>query len=171
MSWLENLNPVTATINAGRKIVTTIFGSKQERDKHDYELDRGAMEQFSAEFMANRQNRTWWDSLIDGVNRLPRPMLISMMVYYFFLSWDDPAEFAKINAGLATVPESMWIILGSIITFLFGARELFHGRKKGEFKEAAKAAAEMLKMREESEPREINMQEKYGKFAKGEDNG
>jgi len=86
------------------------------RDAADAMSARG---QFAGEF---REIKTWWDSLIDGLNRLPRPVLVFMAIWYLFLSFGDKDKFLDVNEGLASIPEPMWWIIGSIIGFYFSFR-------------------------------------------------
>jgi len=111
----------------------------KESNRHAQEM--GTLNQFAAEF---GHGRTWFDSLVDGINRLPRPVIVSMLIYYLWLSWGDPVYFAKVNTGLGTIPEAMWYIIGIVITFFFGARELQHTRKANGFKAAADAALSLI---------------------------
>ncbi len=99
-------------------------------------------EQFAAEFR-QLTKRTWWDSLIDGLNRLPRPVMVTLAIAYLISAWKDPATFAEINAGLATVPAEMWYLTSAIVGFYFAARELHHVRGKTSFRKAADAAREL----------------------------
>ena len=51
-----------------------------------------------------------------------------MVIYYFWLSQYDAIEFQRMNVALDSVPEYMWLIAGSIISFYFVAREFSKGR-------------------------------------------
>jgi len=103
--------------------------------------DMAALSQFASE-MGHAKN--WFDSLIDGINRLPRPGALVLIGLYFYMSWDDPVEFARVNAGLSTVPDQMWMILLAVIGFYFGGRIEHHWRKGKTFKAAAEVAAKVL---------------------------
>jgi len=127
-----------------------IRGDKQEQDQQQAGYRTQVAANYAAEF-APRANRTWWDSLVDGLNRLPRPALVTLVLGYFITAWRSPETFAAINAGLATVPEPMWWVLGSVIGFYFAAREFHHRRRSGEFRAAAKAARELDAIRREAE--------------------
>ena len=41
----------------------------------------------------------------------------------------DPVGFAIRMEGLNLVPDELWYLLGAVVGFFFGARELAHGRK------------------------------------------
>jgi len=114
-------------------IITGAFGAlkqwmtgKQNAATQYHDEYTQAMGQFSAEF---RGSTNWFDSLIDGLNRLPRPIFVFLLVTYFILSFADPERFNVINQGLNTVPESMWTLMLIVIGFYFAARELSHSRK------------------------------------------
>ena len=90
-----------------------------------------ALEQFAAEFAVPRQGR--FDLLMDGVNRLPRPMLALGTLALFLSAMTDPLWFAERMRGIALVPEPLWWLLGVIVSFYFGAR---HQAKSHAFQES-----------------------------------
>jgi len=110
------------------RLVETVWGSA-EKDAARKARRRGrATSQFAAEFRRLAE-RTWWDAFIDGLNRLPRPTLVILVLGYFALAYADPTEFQILNTALEGVPQPAWYLLGAIVTFYFGARELDKGRK------------------------------------------
>jgi len=111
----------------------------QEDNAHAEEM--ASLQQFAAEF---GNGRTWFDSLIDGINRLPRPAALAMIGSYFYMSWNDPAQLAVINGGLQTIPEPMWWLLTTVIMFYFGGRVEHHWRKDKGFGNAAEAATKLV---------------------------
>ena len=141
-------------------------GDKREQDQQHHAGQTNAREQFAAEFMAPRENRTWFDSLIDGINRLPRPTIVGLIIAYFILSFHDPVLFAQINQGLMNIPEPMWVIAGGVIGFYFTLREIKHSRDGKAFAKAAENAMSIEKSRMEFEPPEIDMESKYGDLAR-----
>ncbi|MBE0413302.1 holin family protein [Yoonia sp.] len=90
-----------------------------------------SLQQFAAEFVQARQGL--FDRLVDGLNRLPRPMLALGTIWLFVLAMQKPDEFARGMAGLALVPEPLWWLMGAIVSFYFGAR---HQAKGQEFQRA-----------------------------------
>ena len=76
---------------------------------------------YAAEFSA-RENRTWWDSFADGMNRLVRPVLAGVIMYPVIYTSIDPISGAQIFTALAVVPEFYWYIVLSVIGFYFAAR-------------------------------------------------
>ncbi len=112
MSWLAGIPLVN-------KLVGTIFGSKEKRDQYDAEGKAASSSQFAAEF---GHGRNWFDSLIDGLNRLPRPIFAFGTIYLFVLCWNDPEKFVAGAVNLELMPQEMWWILGTIVVFFFGGR-------------------------------------------------
>lgn len=85
-----------------------------------------ALEQMGAEFATGP--RGLFDRMVDGLNRLPRPMLAMGTLGLFVYAMVDPIGFAGRMQGLAYVPEPLWWLLGAIVGFYFGARELHYRR-------------------------------------------
>lgn len=86
----------------------------------------GALGQFGAEFAVPRQGG--FDRFMDGVNRLPRPMLALGTLGLFGAAMVDPVWFASRMQGLALVPEPLWWLMGAIVSFYFGARYQVKGQ-------------------------------------------
>ncbi len=70
----------------------------------------------------------WFDQLVDGLNRLPRPALAAGTLGLFAYAMVDPISFGARMQGLALMPDPLWWLLGAIVSFYFGARELHHFR-------------------------------------------
>lgn len=80
----------------------------------------------TAEFAHARPGR--FDSFVNGLNRLPRPMLALGTLGLFVYAMAAPEGFARRMQGLAEVPEPLWWLLGAVVAFYFGAREAHHLR-------------------------------------------
>ena len=72
----------------------------------------------------------WFDRLVNGLNRLPRPMLAFGTLALFGYAMVDPDGFGARMTGLNQVPEPLWWLLGAIVGFYFGAREAHHFRAR-----------------------------------------
>lgn len=70
----------------------------------------------------------WFDRFVNALNRLPRPALALGTIGLFIYAMTDPEHFAARMQGLAAVPEPLWWLLGAVVSFYFGARELFYQR-------------------------------------------
>jgi len=71
----------------------------------------------------------WFDTLVNGMNRLPRPLLALGTLGLFVYAMADPPGFTLRMRGLAEVPEPLWWLLGAVVAFYFGAREAHHLRE------------------------------------------
>jgi hypothetical protein len=160
MNFLNPLNIVSGAVqgigNAVSGVAKVLVGDKSARETYRSQENMATYGQFAAEFQV--QNRTWFDSLIDGLNRLPRPVIVAMVICYFMSSFMNPLTFQQINEGLDTVPENMWIIAGSIVSFYFVAREFQKSRdkkmalSKAEFEERMRRHDELEKRKRDREP-------------------
>lgn len=79
-----------------------------------------------AEFRYAR--RGGWDAFVNGLNRLPRPMLALGALGLFAFAMADPDSFTVRMQGLGYIPEPLWWLLGAVVAFYFGARETHHLR-------------------------------------------
>ena len=151
---------VTEVVNAGNEVVKTVWGSKQERDAGDQAENMSVQNAFAAQMMP-RDNRTWWDSLIDGINRLPRPVLTFGIVYLFWFCLDSPAQFAAAMAGLELMPAGGWALMVTIIGFWFGGKYLRDFRApKPMSPDQVKGILEAVKMMRELEEEDKEEEEK-----------
>jgi Holin of 3TMs, for gene-transfer release len=83
--------------------------------------DLASLQQFAAEFQP-RNHRTWWDSFIDGLNRVPRPLITLGVLAFFVLAPLDPLRFAQIARAYELMPDGFWALLSIIVAFYFGGR-------------------------------------------------
>ena len=121
---------ITGTSGAVVNVAKVFKGSKAERDQQDHDRFIAGQAAYSAEFR-NVANRNWFDSLVDGANRLMRPASLVLVFWYCQLSYTDPVKFQKLNLALMTIPPQMWYIIGGIFSFLWSFR---HMQKMGENK-------------------------------------
>ena len=115
----------TALRDAG-SLAEVFVGNKADLDSDEHAEFIAALEQLSAEFSQPQSN--WFDSLINGLNRLPRPSLALGTLGLFVFAMVDPVGFASRMQGLQLVPDPLWWLLGAIVSFYFGARELHYFR-------------------------------------------
>ncbi|MDF1720496.1 MAG: holin family protein [Minwuia sp.] len=140
MRW----NPIGAVVegvgNVVNGFVGKVWGDKGAREAAGHDETMAVLGQFAGEFR-QLQNRTWWDALIDGLNRLPRPVLALGTVGLFVYAMADPVGFSIRMQGLDLIPDELWYLLAAIVSFFFGARELAHSRKgRAEASPAARKA-------------------------------
>lgn len=107
--------------------VSEVFTPNQTKEMTlAYEKHRAALEQYGAEF--THQRIGLFDRAVDALNRLPRPMMALGTIGLFAFAMVAPRDFADRMYGLSFVPEPLWWLLGAIVSFYFGARELHHRR-------------------------------------------
>ena len=116
-----------ALFGTGRNVVAEtveVFRPNAEAaDMREAAQAAAALAQFAAEFSGPR--RSPFDALIDGINRLPRPMLALGTIGLLVSALVDPIWFAARMQGIALVPEPLWWLMGAIVSFYFGARHQF----------------------------------------------
>ena len=91
-----------------------------------HEAFNASLNQHSAEF-ANSSSQLF-DRTVNGLTRLPRPFLALGTLGLFVYAMVDPERFSIRMQGLDYVPEPLWWLLGAIVSFYFGARELHYVR-------------------------------------------
>ncbi|TCO70593.1 holin family protein [Rhodovulum euryhalinum] len=115
----------------GRNVVAEaaeVFRVNSEAaDQRAAELQRAALGQFAQEF--SLPHPSLFDRIIDGMNRLPRPLLALGTVFLGVSAMVDPVWFAARMQGVALVPEPLWWLLGAIISFYFGSRYQAKGQE------------------------------------------
>lgn len=97
-----------------------------------------ALGEFGSEFEAVGDG--WFDRFVNGLNRLPRPMLALGTLGLFAYAMADPEGFSRRMVGLNQVPEPLWWLLAAIVGFYFGAREAHYFRTGGPPRRVAAAA-------------------------------
>jgi hypothetical protein len=96
-------------------------------DARAADLQGAALEQLAAEFSHERKG--WYDRLIDGLNRIPRPAMALGTLALFVTAMVDPVWFSERMQGISLVPEPLWWLLGAIVSFYFGARHQAKGQE------------------------------------------
>lgn len=91
------------------------------------DFQSASLGQYASEFL--HEKKGWFDRLIDGLNRLPRPALALGTIGLFISAMHDPIWFAERMTALELVPTELWWLLGAIVTFYFGAREGMKNRE------------------------------------------
>ncbi len=127
------IGSILATIfGGGRNVVAEtveVFRPNAEAQSvRDAAHQAAALAQFASEFGIERKGL--FDRFIDGLNRLPRPLLAFGTLGLFIAAMVNPVWFAQRMQGIALVPEPLWWLMGAIVSFYFGAR---HQTKSQEF--------------------------------------
>ena len=145
MGWWTALGDL---LRGGKNVAEVFVENRENRGARQHEQwladldrDRAALQQFAAEFHA-RQNRTAWDAFVDGLNRLPRPLLTLAIIGFFVLAPLDPARFLLIAQAYELIPAGYWALLSVMIGFYFGGRMQLKAQDMAVRKDAVRAARE-----------------------------
>lgn len=119
---------VTALGDAAIGLAETFTPSATKQMELSAQAQVAAMNQLGAEFVNGPTN--WFDTAVNGLNRMPRPMLAFGTIGLFVFAMLDPERFAARMVGLNAVPEPLWWLLGAVVAFYFGARETHYFRNR-----------------------------------------
>lgn len=128
MTALPGAAAVAAMGQAAKGLAEVFTPSATRGLELQAETQTAALNQMEAEFGLPALGR--FDRFVNGLNRLPRPMLAFGTIGLFIHAMADPAGFAARMQGLNAVPEPLWWLLGAVVAFYFGARETFHYRAR-----------------------------------------
>ncbi|MDS9468415.1 holin family protein [Paracoccus sp. MBLB3053] len=128
---------ISSVANAATGVAEVFHQNATRRMELDEKAFSQSLSQYTGEFSAQPRGR--FDDFVNGLNRLPRPMLTMGTVGLFIYAMVEPVGFGLRMENLNLVPEPMWWLLGAIISFYFGARETHYLRNHRPFK-AAKTA-------------------------------
>jgi Holin of 3TMs, for gene-transfer release len=119
---------VAALGNAAQGVAEVFVPSATKRMELSAEAQMAALRQLGEEYQ--HPALSWFDRLVNGLNRLPRPLLAFGTLGLFVYAMIDPVAFATRMVGLNAVPEPLWWLLGAIVAFYFGARETHYFRNR-----------------------------------------
>ena len=137
-------------LGGANNLAKTVFGDQAAKEaaihKEQMELQKG----YQAEFLAPEKHG-WFNQLVDGANRLVRPLFTYGIVALFVWACVDPVQFTMTVQALGVVPELLWYIMMTIIGFWFGGRLLEKAPmrvSKKEMTEAKTVAKEIAEERD-----------------------
>jgi len=114
-------------IASGIKSVAEVFvPNATQRMSKNHDSYIASTQQFGAELATPKTS--WFGRMIDGLNRLPRPMIAFGVIGLFVFAGISPVEFAVFMNGIALIPEMLWLLIMAVVTYYFAARELQYKR-------------------------------------------
>lgn len=131
MGMIGNILGAGAVAEVGKAVggaAEILVGNQAERDAAQSQQLLAAMQQFGLEFQQPAAGP--FDRFMNGLNRLPRPVLVIATFGLFGYCMADPTGFATRMQSLDLVPDPLWWLLGAIVSFYFGARELHYQRTR-----------------------------------------
>ena len=123
---LGNAGAVRAVSQAATDMAEVFRPNATRRMELSAQAQRAALDAQGDEFQYARNGL--FDRVVNGINRLPRPMLALGTLGLFVYAMTDPVAFSERMVGLEAVPEPLWWLLGAIVSFYFGAREMYYFR-------------------------------------------
>ncbi len=147
------LGPIISFLTGGglTGLTKTIFGDKAARETNFHNEQMSITEGYQAEFNAPEKSG-WFNQLVDGANRLVRPLFTYGIIAIFIWTSIDPVAFVESFQALAIIPELLWYIMLTIVAFWFGGRILEKAPAKitaNEIQVMTQQAAQIQKQREE----------------------
>jgi hypothetical protein len=119
---------IAATAEAAQGIAEVFTPNATRKMELSAEAQAAALQQMGIEFTQGSDG--WFDQFVNGLNRLPRPMLAFGTLGLFVYAMADPIGFGARMVGLNAVPEPLWWLLGAVVSFYFGAREAYYFRNR-----------------------------------------
>ena len=110
-------------LGGANNLAKTVFGDKAAKEAAIHEEQMQIQKGYQAEFLAPEKHG-WFNQLVDGANRLVRPLFTYGIVALFVWACVDPVEFTMTVQALGVIPELLWYIMMTIIGFWFGGRLL-----------------------------------------------
>lgn len=107
--------------NVVRETVEVFRPNAEAQSQRGHNLDTATLNQMAAEF-ADRGGRGGFDRFMDGVNRLPRPMMVAGVFGLLIWTSVDPISSAQVFTSWAIIPTEFWYVVLAIVTFYFGGR-------------------------------------------------
>ena len=135
-------------LGGANNLARTVFGDKAAKEAAIHEEQMQIQKGYQAEFLAPEKHG-WFNQLVDGANRLVRPLFTYGIVALFVWACVDPVEFTMTVQALGVVPELLWYIMMTIIGFWFGGRLLEKAPMRVSKKEMAAAKTVAKEIAEE----------------------
>ncbi len=106
---------VSALGDAAKGLAEVFTPSATRRMELSAEAQMAALRQLGEEY--GLPSTGWFDRAVNGLNRLPRPLLAFGTIGLFIYAMVDPVKFAARMVGLNAVPEPLWWLLGAVVAF------------------------------------------------------
>lgn len=132
------------------KVIRVTKGDKAEVEQAIHDEQMAVLAQHAAEFVA-RPDRTYLDSIVDFLNRLPR-VIITFWVFMIF-TWPaiDADGFMVYILSLELIPDELWQFAMIVVGLYFGGRVISQDIRKPRLSaEQKEKALEVIREREKA---------------------
>ena len=106
--------------NVVKEVIETVRPNAEARSARSHDLDSATLAQLAAEFKSGHNGP--WDSFLDGLNRLPRPLMTLSVFGLLIYTPIDPLRMTEVFTAWSIIPPGLWAVAGIIVTFYFGGR-------------------------------------------------
>jgi hypothetical protein len=133
-------------------ILGRFFGNKDLKETNIHDEEIALRSSVTGEF--SRTPTSMWDSFVDGINRLVRPIYTFGIIAQFVWCIVDPIAFTQSMQALSLVPEALWMIEGTIVVFWFGSRGMelkMKAKSKEEVQSVMQSISTLQEMKDERE--------------------
>ncbi|NIU83357.1 MAG: hypothetical protein GWN64_07720 [Candidatus Thorarchaeota archaeon] len=137
------------------KRIAKVDKTQQENNLHAETVQM--LKAYAAEM--GKENKNLWDSIVDGINRLVRPILALIAISLFLICLIYPNYAKNVSVAFYGLPNNLYYILLTIISFYFGGR-IVQGMKKAPPKMTAEQHASMLTMVQDTEKKILDSNDK-----------
>lgn len=121
LKLLTSLLGVGRGTNVVKETVEVFRENAEAASERASDLDAATLKQMAEEF-AGTGDKGWFAQFTDGLNRLPRPLMVlgcfGILIYTPF----NPVHMAEVFTAWSLIPAGMWAIIGTIVAFYFGGR-------------------------------------------------
>jgi hypothetical protein len=80
---------------------------------------------------ATSEEPTRFDNAVERFHRLPRPIMLIMILAMFIWSVCDPDAFERWAKALQSLPAEMWLMISTIVLILWGVKKITADVKMG----------------------------------------
>lgn len=118
--------PIVGLFTAKEKTKQDVIAldSTKETDTHEEQSD--ADKGLAAEEVAAQSStdKSYWHSFVDGLNRLPRPLMAFLVIFIMIYCPYDPERFSVVMVAYNLVPSWLALIIAQVIALFCGGRML-----------------------------------------------
>ena len=122
--WTWIFGAAKALLPSIKDVAEVFVGNRKDRERNEFDEQIAIHKEQGDTFTYQVANRTYFDGFIDGINRLPRPLMTLGIIYLVILAVRDPSGFSVAMKALETVPVWLSTIITIIIVFWFGSRAI-----------------------------------------------
>src|SRR3954471_4285756 len=96
--------PIAALLGIVPDLLKRVMGNKDAKEQNIATEQQAVLEQYAAEFQGP-ERLGWWNSFVDGLNRLVRPSMTFGTIGLFVWCAVDPISFTVAMTALQAVPD------------------------------------------------------------------